>query len=184
MKCKVCGAELKRDGELCNNCLNRLRREEEMRGDKTPVYGFKSTFVLGYEILRHCEQIGIVIFMLVLMLSVDISYWKFALLLGCGFAIFGILYLIYDRLSLNSVSCTIYRTKLIYKTGRIRKKVKVIPFSEIEEILYNQGNAQKLFNVGTILIKRKTVNIFERHIFIESVKNVEEVFGKIKEVFK
>ena len=92
MKCRVCGAELKKDGELCNNCLNRLQQEEAIRGDKTPVYGFKSTFILGYELLRHCEQIGI--------------------------------------------------------------------------------------------IKRKTVNIFERHIFIESVKNVEEVFGKIKEVFK
>lgn len=184
MKCKVCGAELKKDGELCNNCLNRLQKEEAIRGDKTPVYGFKSTFILGYEILRHCEQIGIVIFMIALILSVDLSYWKIALLVGCLFAIFGILYLFYDKFSINSVSCTIYRTKLIYITGRIRKKVKVIPFSEIEEILYNQGNAQKLFNVGTIVIKRKTINIFERNIFIESVKNVEDVFGKIKEVFK
>ena len=33
MKCRVCGAELKKDGE-----------------DKTPVYGFKSTFILGYEL--------------------------------------------------------------------------------------------------------------------------------------
>ena len=51
MKCRVCGAELKKDGELCNNCLNRLQQEEAIRGDKTPVYGFKSTFILGYELL-------------------------------------------------------------------------------------------------------------------------------------
>ena len=111
MKCRVCGAELKKDGELCNNCLNRLQQEEAIRGDKTPVYGFKSTFILGYELLRHCEQIGIVIFMIALILSVDLSYWKYAVIIGCAFAIFGILYLFYDKFSINSVSCTIYRTK-------------------------------------------------------------------------
>lgn len=184
MNCKICGAELKKDGELCNNCMNKLRKEEEIRGDKTSIYSFKSTYVLGYDILRHCEQIGIVIFMIALILSVSLSYWKYALILACVFAIFGILYLIYDKITINSVSCVIYRTKLIYQYGKIRKKVKVIPFSEIEEIFYNQGNAQKLFNVGTIIIKRKTMNIFEKNIFIESVKNVEEVFGTIKEVFK
>ena len=99
MKCRVCGAELKKDGELCNNCLNRLQQEEAIRGDKTPVYGFKSTFILGYELLRHCEQIGIVIFMIALILSVDLSYWKYAVIIGCAFAIFGILYLFYDKFS-------------------------------------------------------------------------------------
>ena len=77
MKCRVCGAELKKDGELCNNCLNRLQQEEAIRGDKTPVYGFKSTFILGYELLRHCEQIGIVIFMIALIINFFCSSFIF-----------------------------------------------------------------------------------------------------------
>ncbi len=44
MKCKICGVELKKDGELCKNCMNKLMKEQEIRNDKSPVYTFKSKF--------------------------------------------------------------------------------------------------------------------------------------------
>ena len=70
MNCKICGAELKKPGEMCNNCMNKLLEEQERRNDKRPVYTFKRQFVWGYELLRHIEQIGIVIFMKTSCLSV------------------------------------------------------------------------------------------------------------------
>ena len=36
MKCKICGVELKKDGELCKNCMNKLMKEQEIRNDKSP----------------------------------------------------------------------------------------------------------------------------------------------------
>jgi len=183
MNCRICGAELKKDGELCNNCMNKLMQEQELRNDKSPVYTFKSSFVLGYELLRHCEQVGIAIFTIILVLSVDLKLWKYVVLGGCLFAIFGILYMIYLKFSISTVTCTLYRTKLILKRGIIRKKIREIPYSEIEEIYYQQGNMNKLFKNGTISIKRNTRNLLDRIISIESVKNIEQVFEKIKEVY-
>ena len=29
MKCKICGAELKRDGDICNKCYEKYKKEEE-----------------------------------------------------------------------------------------------------------------------------------------------------------
>ena len=184
MNCRICGAELARDGELCNNCMNKLMAEQALRNDVEEFYSFKRKFVLGYEILRHAEQICIVIFMIVLMLSINFSYWKYALLTALVFSVFGIFYLWYFKISLNTGVCTLYHYRLVYSYGKFKRRTKEIPFSEIEEIFYNQGNMQKMFNVGTIVIKRRTRNIMDRFTYIESVKNVEQVFGKIQEVFK
>lgn len=184
MNCKICGAELKKPGELCNNCLNKLMEEQERRNDKSPFYTFKREFVLGYELLRHLEQIGIVVFMIVLLLSVDLKYWNYALLIAVIFSVFGIGYLIYLKAKINSGICTLYQTKLVFQYGIFRKKVKEIPYSEIDEIYYRLGNAQQLCKVGTIVVKKKTMNLLDKFVYIESVKNIETVFGKIEEVFK
>ena len=184
MNCKICGAELKKPGEMCNNCMNKLLEEQERRNDKRPVYTFKRQFVWGYELLRHIEQIGIVIFMISVILSVDFAYWKYALLIGGLFAVWGIVSLFYLKLKINSGECTLYRTKVVFIQGIFRKKVKEIPFNDIEEVYYQLGNMQQLFKVGTIVIKRKTRNPLDKYLYIESVKNIETVFGKFEELFK
>lgn len=184
MNCKVCGAELKKPGELCNNCMNKLMKEQEMRNDKSPYYTFKRQFVLGYELLRHIEQVGIVIFLIALLLSVSLDYWKYALVIGVIFIVYGIVYIWNLKFKINSGECTLYRRKLVFKYGVIKKQVIEIPFEEIDEIYYSVGNMQKLFNMGTIVIKRKSRNLLKRNLMIESVKNVEIVFEKIREVFR
>lgn len=184
MNCRICGAELKKPGELCNNCMSKLIKEQEIRNDKSPVYTFKRQFVLGFELLSHIEQIAIVIFMIVLLLSVSFSYWKYAVLIACVFSIFGIIYLWYLRIKINSGSCTLYRSKLVFKYGTFRKKVIEIAYDDIDEIYYNLTNMQQLFKMGTVVIKRKNGNILQRNIYIESIKNIEKVFEKIEEVFK
>lgn len=184
MNCKICGAELKKPGEMCNNCMNKLMREQERRNDKSPFYTFKREFALGYELLRHLEQIGIVIFMIVLLLSVDLAYWKYALLIGGIFSLFGILYLFYLKVKINSGVCTLYQTKLIFKYGVFKKKVKEISYDEIEEVYYRLSNSEQLFKLGTIVIRKKTRNLLDKNVYIESVKNIESVFGKFEEVLK
>ena len=113
MNCKICGAKLAHEGELCNNCMNKLMKEQEMKNDVNDFFTFRKKFILKYEILRHVEQIGIVIFMIALILSVDFSLWKYALLIAVLFAVYGVLYLIYDKISINSSVCSLYSTKLI-----------------------------------------------------------------------
>ena len=183
MNCKICGAELKKDGELCNNCMNKLMKEQQLRNDKAPKFTFRSKFMLGYELLRHIEQIGVAIFAMILALSVDFGLWKYVVIAACLFVIYEICYLIYLKFSISAVSCTMYRTKLNITRGIFRKKVKEIPYSEIEEISYTQGNMNKVFNNGNIVIKRNTRNLMERTVCIEAVKNVEDVFEKIKEIY-
>ena len=76
-----------------------------------------------------------------------------------------------------------YSNKMVISRGIFKKKVKEIPYSEIEEISYKQGNMNRLFKNGTIVIKRDTHNIMEKNTYIEAVKDVDEVFEKIKEIY-
>ena len=106
-------------------------------------------------------------------------------MLICGlFAVWGIVSLFYLKLKINSGECTLYRTKVVFIQGIFRKKVKEIPFNDIDEVYYQLGNMQQLFKVGTIVIKRKTRNPLDKYLYIESVKNIETVFGKFEELFK
>lgn len=184
MNCKICGAELKKPGELCNNCMNKLLKEQEKRNDKTEFYSFKRQFVLGYELIRHLEQIGIVIFLVVIIMSIGWDYWKYGIATAIGFIVFGIIYLFYLKAKINSGSCTLYSTKLIFTEGIFKKKSKEISYDEIEEVRYQLGNVQQIFNVGTIIIKRKTRNILDKYVYIESVKNIDTVLEKFQEIFK
>ena len=92
--------------------------------------------------------------------------------------------MIYDKISINSSVCSLYSTKLIYNYRKIRKKTKIIPLAEIEDIRYSQSNLQKVFGLGTIVIKRRTRNIMDRFTYIDTVPDIEVVFGKIQEVYK
>ena len=82
-----------------------------------------------------------------------------------------ICYLLYLKGSISRVICTMYSTKMVISRGIFKKKVKEIPYSEIEEISYKQGNMNRLFKNGTIVIKRDTHNIMEKNTYIEAVKD-------------
>ena len=183
MNCKICGAKLAHEGELCNNCMNKLMKEQEMKNDVNEFFTFRKKFILRYEIIKHLEQIGVVIFLIILILSVDLSLWKYAVLIAILFSGYGILYLLYDKVSLNSAICILYPTKIVYNYGKFRKKSKIIAFADVEEIRYNQSNLQKVFGIGTISIKKRTMNIMDRFTYIEAVPDIEMVFSKIQEVY-
>ena len=45
MKCKICGAELRKDGDICNKCYEKLVKEEEIENDKKALYELKMKYV-------------------------------------------------------------------------------------------------------------------------------------------
>lgn len=78
--------------------------------------------LFGYELLRNSEQIGVAIFTIILVLSVDFNLWKYVILGACLFVIYEIAYLLYLKGSISRVTCTMYRTKLVISKGILRKR--------------------------------------------------------------
>lgn len=182
MKCKMCGAELKKQGELCNNCMNQIMKEEEAKEDTLKIFDIKRTFVIGYRLSQHIESIIIAVIMSVVLIYSSTKFLFESLAFLALVIIVETLIFLYDRYKINNSKCTFYVTKLIYERIIFFKKREVeISYSDIKQISYNQTRFEKIFKVGTIYIKSNSKNILERNIYIDSVKNVEKVFETIKE---
>ena len=41
MKCQICGAQLTKPGDICNNCMNELLEDKKYKNDDEVVYELK-----------------------------------------------------------------------------------------------------------------------------------------------
>lgn len=114
-------------------------KEQEIRNDKSPIYTFKSKFLLGYELLRNSEQIGVAIFTIILVLSVDLRLWKYTVIGACLFVMYEICYLLYLKGSISRVTCTLYRTKMEISKGLLRKRLKKFHILKLKKFHINKA---------------------------------------------
>ena len=184
MKCKICGVELKKEGEICNNCMNKIMMEQEIVHDNQEIYEFKPTFAIGYEILSHIDSVAIAIFLFAILISLGKEYLQITFIAIIFFLIWGILYLIYKKYFIKHINCIFYKTKFVYHYRKIRKKSITIHYRDIKEINYEKTKMGNIFNLGNIIIKTNSKNLLKRNIIIESVRNVEEVLMNVQKIFK
>ena len=53
MKCSICGAKLKKEGDICTNCYNKLQEEEILKEDKNVVFELNRKYSIAYEITKY-----------------------------------------------------------------------------------------------------------------------------------
>ena len=180
MNCKICGAELKRPGDVCNNCMNKIKLENKVKADKKEVYSIKRKFSIGYEILMKIESIGVAVFVIAILISLGGEYARYGYISIPFFIIWGLIYILYRYFKFKTTSYVFYKTKLVYSYRKIRKKKTIINYEDIKEISYQQPGVGRIFNVGNILITTNSMNLVKRTIFIDAVENVEKTFSDIK----
>ena len=182
MRCKMCGAELKKEGELCNNCMNKVLKEEEKRNDNIKVYEFKRKFVIGYQMSQHIESLIIAIIDCAVLILTASEFFVESIIFLVLVILVEIFIFLYDRYKINHSKCTFYMTKFVYKKIVLFREKKIeISYSDVKELSYNQTRFEKIFGIGTIYIKSSSKNLLEKNIYIDSIKNVDKVFQDIKE---
>ena len=182
MKCKICGTELKRPGEICNNCMNKILIEQETINDTGIVCTVKRKFAIGYEILSHIDSVGVAIFLIAILISLGNEYLKIALISIPFFLLWGILYIFYRKYKIKYSECSFYKTKLIYTYRKIRKKQIVISYRDIKEINYEIPRIASFFNMGNLIIRTNSRNLLKKVFIIENIENIKEVFEKIQKI--
>lgn len=182
MRCKMCGAELKKEGELCNNCMNKVLKEEEKRSDNVKVYEFKRKFVFGYQLSQHIESLIIAIIVCAVLILTASQFLIESIIFLVLVILAETFIFLYDRYKINHSKCTFYMTKFVYKRIVFFKEKNIeISYSDVKELSYNQTRFEKIFGIGTIYIKTSSKNLLEKHIYIDSIKNIDKVFNDIKE---
>ena len=61
MKCRICGAPLKKEGDICTNCYKKYQEEEELKKDTKEVLKFNGKYSIAYEFTKYAWIIAIFI---------------------------------------------------------------------------------------------------------------------------
>ena len=180
MKCQICGVELSKPGEICNNCFNKLIEEKKYGNDNEKRFVLKKKFKFWYQAGFYVESLIILLVMLIA--SIRLGVFSVFIVFFIVMLLIFFLKMIVKMKNLRSTKCTFYDTKLLYQYKFLKVESKSIKYRDIKEITYSQGVWERLFNLGTIHIDTNSGNIFNNGIDIDCVQNVEDVFTKIKNI--
>jgi predicted membrane protein len=179
MKCKICGAELKKDGDICKKCYEKIQKEEELNNDKNVLYKLKRSYVPGYELAKMGDFLILALIIILAVLAAK-QFAAFFILLIL-FIIITYFVLKAKKNKAENTTCTFYEKKIVYKS---KGKEKVIEYKNVKDIGFYQSFSQKLFNVGDIRIYPEGGVLITSAINMENVKNVKEEYENMSEIVK
>ncbi len=179
MRCSICGAKLKKDGDICSNCYKEFQEEEDLKKDVKEVFKIKRKYSIKYEMLKYIEII--ILFALCIIVFLISGQIKDFLLTLLGLAaILGVL-LFWDKRVANGTSVTFYEKKAVYRNKFIFNITKVIKYDDITNVTYYQTFRQKRMGFGDLCFYQKGA-IPGMNILKFQIKNVENVIENLQKI--
>ena len=183
MKCRICGATLKKDGDICTNCYKELQEEEDLKKDKKECLKVKRKYSIAYEIRRYIEWIMIYIICLVSLVC-GRAWGSFILTLLGGIVLFGFLFF-FDKRVARATRATFYEKKVRYRFDLwFIHKEKTVKYSDITDISYFQSNRQKRLGLADICIYARGAVPGTTLLNGFQVKDVENATDVVKEIYE
>lgn len=184
MRCKICGAKLKKDGDICTNCYKAYQEEEDLKKDVKEVLKIKRKYSISYEIVKYAWII--VIFILSSLICISTGGILEELLLILIFAvIIGFLLFIDKRIAM-ATTAVFYEKKVVYTFKFLFIDTeKVVKYTDLRDVTYYQTYRQKKFGFGDLCVYAKgafpgatLLNGFQ----IKNIENVKEVLEVVSEI--
>lgn len=184
MKCKICGAKLKKDGDICINCYKDYQEEEDLKKDTNVRLKLRRKYSISYEIAKYSWLF--IIFILSFLICISTGTILETIILVVGFLIvLGFLFFIDKRIAM-ATQATFYEKKVVYVFKFLFIDTeKVVKYTDLRDVTYYQTFKQKKFGYGDLCIYAKGVfpgatllNGFQIKN-IENVKETLEVIGEI-----
>lgn len=184
MRCSICGAKLKKEGDICTNCYKIYQEEEDLKKDIKVQLKFKRKYSIAYEIVKYTEIIIIFILAFIVCISAG-GIWE-SLLVILIFAIIMGLLLFLDKRVAMATQATFYEKKARYTFKFLFFNTdKIVKYTDIKDVTYFQSRRQKKFGYGDLCIYTKGIipgSGFINGFQIKNVENVEEVLTEIGQI--
>ncbi|MBQ7410308.1 MAG: PH domain-containing protein [Clostridia bacterium] len=184
MKCRICGAKLKKDGDICTNCYKEFQEEEDLKKDTNEKLKLKRKYSINYEISKCTELIILAILSIILCVSAGGFLEALAVVLIFA-AVIGLVLFVDKRLAM-ATKAVFYEKKAVYTFKFLFMDVtKVVKYSEIADVRYFQTRRQKKFGFGDLCVYAKGVipgSGYLNGFQIKNIENVEEVLKQIGEI--
>lgn len=179
MKCKICGAELKKKGDICKNCYEEYREIEKLKTiNEKELFKVNRKYSPKFNLLKNGE---IIVLLLIIIFAGFSSYNT-----GIGILIaflclvaFG-LWMFFNKKRAMGTKTIFYETKLKYVAKYLFvDKEEIIAYEDIKDMAYFQTRSQKICKIGDIRFYTKG---FLAGMTITDIPNIEENFNQMRDI--
>ena len=183
MRCSICGAKLKKEGDICTNCYKLMQEEKELSKDTNIVFELKRKYGIAYEITKYtwvfiifilssfaCFAMGNMIsgFLAILVLAIVI-----------GFLLF------WDKRLSMATKAVFYETKVVYTFKFLLIDTeKIVKYEDIKDVKIFRSFSQKKYGYGDICIYAKGAFPGATLLNGFQIKNVEDVDNAFKNIIE
>lgn len=178
MKCRRCGAVLRKEGDLCPKCHKAMLEEEELKNDVKALLTVKRKYKPGFHLKQRID-VMFIIFLVVGSLFSAGHFFVGILSLAVGIGII-LAYLAIQKIYALNEKVVFYEKKVVkYSSVPIIGVDKEIPYKNISDIAYYQQSLrQKKANIGDLVIYVKYTGFFGG-IRLNNVENGNEIIQEI-----
>ncbi len=179
MRCKMCGAELKKEGDICKNCYDKYKKEEKLRlGKEQEIFSIKRKYSPKFNLLKNGELIVLLIIIMLAALSYYRLLVAILIILLC-LIVFGA-WMFFNKKRAMGTKTTFYETKLKYEAKYlfVNREV-VVAYNDIKDMQYFQSRSQKICKIGDI---RFYTQGFLSGLTISDIPEIEENFEKMRNI--
>ena len=180
MECRVCGAKLRKKGDLCPKCYKEMVEEEELKNDVVPILTVKRKYKPSFVLKQRWDVILIIVLVIATLVSKGHPlYAILSTILGFG-VILGIL--AFDKMLSMKQKVVFYEKKVVkYSTVPFFGKTVEIPYKDIKDIVYHQTTwRHKRANMGDIVVYVKYTGYFGG-LSLNNVENGKEIIQEMIE---
>ena len=179
MRCKMCGKELKKEGDICKNCYEKYKKEQNLRADnEQEIFRINRKYSPKFNLLKNGELIALVLIIILAGFSYYTKLVGVLIMILCLVS-FGV-WMFFNKKRALGTKTIFYETKLKYTAKYpLMNQEEIIAYDEIKDMAYFQTRSQKFFKVGDI---RFYLNGFLNGLTISDIPNVQENFNKIKDL--
>ena len=179
MRCKMCGAELKKEGDICKNCYDKYKKEEKLRlGKEQEIFSIKRKYSPKFNLLKNGEIVVLEIIIILAALSAYRLPIAILIILLCVIA-FGA-WMFFNKVRAKGTKTIFYETKLKYQAKYLFvNREEIVPYNEIKDMAYFQSRSQKMCKIGDIRFYTKG---FLSGLTISDIPEIEESFNKMRDI--
>ena len=185
MRCRICGAKLRNEGDICSSCYKLYQEEESLKKDVSEKLVVKRKYSIGYNLARY-YWIFIIFILSVVVCLTGKDFLPILGLVGGLIVVLGLLLFLDKRLA-NATKAVFYEKKAVYTFDFLFIHTeKMVKYDDISDItVFPPTIWQRRYNFGDICVYAKGVfpgasllNGFQ----VKNVENASEVLDKIGEV--
>ncbi len=179
MRCKICGAKLKKEGDICRNCYHEYKEKEKLETiQEEELLRVNRRYSPKFNLLKNGEIILLLIIVALAGLSAYTTFIGILITVLCVI-IFG-LWMFFNKKRAMGTKTIFYETKFKYiaKYPLVNREEMVL-YNDIKDMAYFQTRSQKMCKIGDIRFYTKG---FLAGVTINDIPDIEETFNKIRDI--